>query len=558
MTASTNSNYIRAYLKQIRAGRIIVSNKVLATYEHLEKKLDHPGYWHFDEQRAAHVIEFIERFCHPSKGLAARKPLKLMLWQKALISAVYGFVNGQGIRQFKEVFLIVARKNGKSTLSSGLALYHLTKDGEAGPEVYSVATKKEQAKIIWEESCKMIHKSPALAKRLKTLVGLIRSDANDGVFRPLARDSNTMDGLNASAVFCDEIHAWRDMNLWDVLRDSMSARSQPVMFTTSTAGIVRESVYDAKYLELKHLIDGYKEADLNDENEREIGFVYELDKPDEVWDEKLWIKANPGLDVIKKRQELREKVLKAKAEPIRRKNLLTKDFNVPQNSTISYFDLTDLNQDTFDMSKLKPDYFIGGFDLSRTTDLTSACALFQVRNDRHIYILSKSWMPEETFEQHKRDNVPYAAWTQRGLLELCPGKVIDDDMVIEWFKSLVEKYDMYMYRVGFDRYSATHIIQEMGKLFGQGVLVPVAQGVKTLNIPMEQSKALIKQKIINYNNNPLLAWAMLNCEAKQDANGMIQPSKNRDLNKRIDPYAALLDALTVYLDNQEDYQARIE
>jgi phage terminase large subunit-like protein len=558
MTASTNSNYIRAYLKQIRAGRIIVSNKVLATYEHLEKKLDHPGYWHFDEQRAAHVIGFIERFCHPSKGLAARKPLKLMLWQKALISAVYGFVDAKGVRQFKEAYLIVGRKNGKSTLASGLSLYHLTKDGEAGPEVYSAATKKEQARIIWDESCKMIHKSPALAKRLKTLIGYIRSDANDGIFKPLSRDSNTMDGLNASAVFCDEIHAWKDMNLWDVLRDSMAARTQPLMFITTTAGIVRESVYDAKYLELKHLIDGYKGADLDDPNERTISFIYELDRTEELWDEKNWIKANPGLDVVKNRQDLREKVEAAKREPLRRKNLLTKDFNVPQNATVSYFDFTDLNKETFSMSELKPDYFIGGFDLSRTTDLTSACALFRVAGDKHIYVLSKSWMPEETFEAHKRDNVPYDLWIKRGLLELCPGKVIDDDAVVKWFISLVDKYDMYMYRVGFDRYSATHIIQEIGKTFGQGVLVPVAQGVKTLNIPMEQSKALIKQKIINYNNNPLLAWAMLNCEAKQDANGMIQPSKNRDLNKRIDPYAALLDALTVYLDNQEDYMARIE
>ena len=556
MTALTHCNPIREYYEAISSGEIVAPKKVIAVYQHLVDNLDNPGQYHYDSEKADRVIKFVETYCHPSKGKAAKYPLKLMLWQKAFIAAAFGFVDDAGLRQYKEVALIIGRKNGKSALSSAISLYLLFKDGELGPEVYAAATKKDQAKRIWDESVKMVKKSPALRKRCKTLVGSIVVPGNDGEFKPLSRDSNTMDGLNVSAALMDEIHAWTDQNLFDVIRDGMSSRDQPITIITTTAGTVRDSVYDKRYEKYSKIINGYSDED-GYCDERTLPIIYELDSADEVWNEDMWIKANPGLGVIKKRSDIREKVAAAKEFPEERINLLTKDFGVIQSSTVSYFEMSDLNFATFDVEALKPDYFIGGFDLSRVMDLTSAAALFQVPNDNTIYVMSMSWMPEDALQEHKHDNVPYQTWIDQGYIRLCPGNVIDDNMVCEWFRELREEYDMYMFRCGFDRYSATHLQQEMAKTFGERVLVPVAQGTKTLSLPMETSKAWLQQKKINYGNNPVLNWALLNTEAKVDTNGGIQPAKDRSLNKRIDPYAAMLDALTVYLDNLEAYTNRI-
>lgn len=552
----SNSNPILEYHDKMVDGSVIVSRKIRAVYDHLADDILHPhGEWHYDEARGQRVISFIETFCHPSKGKAARQPIQLMLWQRAMIAAMFGFVNSDGIRRFKTCFLCVGRKNGKSTLASAIALYALTKDGESGPEVYSCATRKDQAKVIWSESCNMIHKSPALRKRLKTLVGEIKSPANMGTFKPLSRDSNSLDGLNVSCALLDEVHAWQDENLYNVIRDGMSAREQPTLLITTTSGFVRESVFDMLYADAERIIRGYDDGSYVDE--RFLPLIYELDSKDELWDEDAWIKANPAIDVVKSRKDLQEKVYAAKADPAKRRNLLCKDFDVIQSSTASFFEMEDLNHDTFDIESLKPDYCVIGVDLSRTTDLTSAAALFQVPGDDHIYVESMSWMPRDTFDEHRKDNVPYQAWLDRGLLRLCDGNVINDDDVIDWMHELREKCDLFVYKVGYDRYSATHFIQRVSREFGEGVLCPVAQGVKTLSNPMEMSKKWLQSKRINYNANPLVDWALLNVQAKSDVNGNIQPAKNRDLNIRIDPYAAMLDALTVWMDNEEAYQARI-
>lgn len=555
MASTLCDNPIREYYSKISSGEIVASKKVISVYQHVIDNMDNPGQYHYDPEKANRVIYFIEHYCCPSKGAIAGKPMPLMLWEKAFVATIFGFVDDEGLRQYKEAILIIGRKNNKSGLGSAIANYMLTKDGEHGPEVYAAATKKDQAKRIWDESAKMIRKSPALRKRCKTLVGSVKCEANDGEFKPLSRDSNSLDGLNISCALLDEIHAWTDQNLYDVIRDGCSARKQPLILIMTTAGTVRDSVYDAKYEECRRIIAGYSDGSYADE--RTLPIVYELDQADEVWDEDCWIKANPGIDVIKSREDLRERVQKAKEFPEKRINLLTKDFDIIQSSTVSYFEMSDLNRSTFDIESLKPDYYIGGFDLSRVRDLTSAAALFQVPNDNTIYVLSMSWMPEDTLQEHKHDNVPYETWIEQGYIRLCPGNVIDDDMVLEWFRELREKYDIYMYRCGFDRYSATHLQQEMSKTFGESALIPIAQGTKTLSLPMETSKAWLQQKKINYGNNPVFNWALLNTEAKVDTNGGIQPSKDRDLNKRIDPYAAFLDALTVYLDNLEAYTNRI-
>lgn len=247
----------------------------------------------FDETRGNLPIQFIEKFCKHSKGKWAGQPVVLELFQKAFIQALFGFIDkDSGIRKYKKGALFIGRKNGKSTMDSGLACYMLTKDGEGGAEVYSVATKKEQSKIVWDEAVKMIRKSPQLITRCRCLVNGIFYDATESYMKAIASDSNTLDGLNAHFVIADEVHAWKDKNLLDVMNDSMSAREQPLLLETSTMGTIRESVFDNEYDYFSNVILGYEgKSDFQDETILPI--IYELDNPSEWQDEKKWYKANP-------------------------------------------------------------------------------------------------------------------------------------------------------------------------------------------------------------------------------------------------------------------------
>lgn len=260
----------------------------------------------FDEEKGRRPIEFIEKYCKHSKGKWAGKPVQLELWQKAFIEASFGFVDEDtGLRKYRKVALFVARKNGKSTIDAGLGNYMLTKDGEGGAEVYSLATKKDQAKIVWEEAKKMIRKSPALRKRCRCLVTGIYYDKTESVFKALASDSNSLDGPNGSCIIADEVHAWTDQNLLDVMEDSQSAREQPMLLETSTMGTVRESVFDKEYEYFEDILDG------TIIDETVLPIIYELDKPDEWQDELCWYKANPRLRNNKKSKHIKKQSSKS-------------------------------------------------------------------------------------------------------------------------------------------------------------------------------------------------------------------------------------------------------
>ena len=342
----------------------------------------------FDEDKANRPIEFIEKYCKHSKGKFAGKPIKLELWQKAILQSAYGFVDSEtGLRRYRKLLLLIGRKNGKSTLDSGLANFHLTKDGEHGAEVYSIATKKDQAKIVWEESKKMINKSPALKKRCRTLINGIFFDATESKFQALASDSNSLDGLNASCVIADEIHAMRDKNLIDVMYDSMSAREQPMFIETSTMGTIRESVFDNEYEYSSKVIDG------TIEDYSLLPIIYELDSREEWQNEVAWEKANPALNSIKDKEALRQKVERAKANPNELTNLLCKDFNIRMVADDHWLSFEDVDNDlTFTEEELKDTYAVGGADLSSTTDLT--CATLLVVRKGIKYVLQQYFIPQ--------------------------------------------------------------------------------------------------------------------------------------------------------------------
>jgi phage terminase large subunit-like protein len=546
-------NYIEEYYKEIVENKIIVCNKVRRTYKHLMDNINNPqGAFLFDETKANRAIKFIETFCKLTKGV--NKPFVLETWQKAFVSAIFGFVNNTGKRQYREAILIVGRKNGKTTLAAAIALYMLIADAEPSAEIYSVATTKDQSKIVWKEAKNMIHKSRELKAYCKCHVADIQCYIENGEFKHLASDSNSLDGLNTSFCIMDEMAAWKDPALYDIMNDSMSARQQPLTLITTTAGFIRKGIYDTKYKQAEDIINGYDGiGDYVDETF--LPLIYEIDDKNEWRDTSCWQKSNPGLGTIRSLQELTRDVNTAKAGHKDVKDILTKFFNVPETSSEAYLDWQDIkNEEHFDPLELKPRYGIGGFDLSRTTDLTSAAILFRVPNDPKIYVLTKSWMPEDVLERREQeDKVPYRIWIEKDYLRLCSGKMIDYHMISDWFAEIREKYDIYMYKIGYDNYGATYLTQEMTETYGESTMVEVRQGAKTLSIPLQNLKAELKSKNVIYNNDPILAWSLANLKVKRDSNANIQPDKDRHDKVRDDAAMALLDAFTVYLNSMEDY-----
>lgn len=553
-------NPILEYWELIESGKETVSRKIYLWYKHLICLIENPGEYFYSPKRANHVLEFAENFCKLSKGAGAGKPVKLELWEKAHLSAVFGFIDIEGNRQCRESLLIVGKKNGKSLLASIVGLYLLVGDGEPGPEIYSVATKKDQAKIIWTESKRMVRKSPSLLRRIKPLVSELSSELfNDGTFKPLASDSDTLDGLNVHGVLMDEIHQWKNgKNLYNIMADGTTARDQPLVYITSTAGTIREDIYDDKYAEAETLINGLFD-DVGYKDPHFFPFIYELDNRKEWTDPNCWKKANPGLGTIKKLSTLAAKVEKAKANPKLVKNLVCKEFNIRETSSEAWLTFEQLNNTTtFELAKLKPRYGIGGCDLSSTTDLTNATVIFMVPNDDNIYVLQMYWLPEDLLETRVReDKIPYDLWEEQGLLRTCPGNKVHYKYVKEWFEEVQRDLDIYIFKCGYDSWSAIYFVEDMENTFGKSVMEPIIQGKKTLSSPMKSLGADLESKRIIYNNNPILKWCLANTSIDVDKNDNIQPCKGRLGTRRIDGLAGLLDAYVTLENNLEEYKSVI-
>lgn len=559
-TYPNDYNPILEYWEKIKNGKEVVCDKTYRWYKYLVWHINNPDEYFYSPKRANHILEFAENYCCISKGDGAGSPVRLELWEKAHLAAVFGFVDINGFRQCREAVLIVGKKNGKSLLGSIVGNYMLIGDGEPGPEVYAVATKKDQAKIIWTESKRMVRKSPVLLKRIKPLVGELSSEYfNDGVFKPLASDSDTLDGLNVHCVLMDEIHQWKNgKSLYDIMADGTSARNQPLVYITSTAGTIREDIYDAKYEEATSVINGL----FDDNGYKDIHFfpfIYELDNRKEWTDEVCWKKANPSLGTIKKIETLKAKVEKAKLNSSLVKNLVCKEFNIRETSIEAWLTFEELNNTAmYDINKLKPRYGIGGCDLSSTTDLTNATIIFRVPDDENIYVLQMYWLPEDLLEQRVReDKIPYDLWQEQGLLRTCPGNKVHYKYVKEWFEEVQKEYDIYIFKVGYDSWSATYFVEDMTNCFGKNTMEPVIQGKKTLSGPMKNLGADLKKKRIIYNNNPILKWCLANTSVDVDKNDNIQPCKGSLGTRRIDGLAGLLDAYVVYERNLEDYMSLI-
>ena len=544
-------NYIIEYNKKIHSGEIVTSNRVKKIYEKLVNEIDNPSEWHFDSDRANKPIEFIEQFCRHSKGEWIGQPIQLDLFQKAYIQALFGFIDDSGNRRFKESFFLVARKNGKSTLLSSIMLYMLVADGEGGAEVVSGATKKEQASIVFKEAVNMISQSEYLRKHLKKRKTDIYFPATFSTMNALSSDSNTLDGLNLHCAVIDELHAIKDRNLYEVLKQGMSARRQPLLVMITTAGTVRENIYDDIY--------GYaiKVADGIVTDERFLPIIYELDNRDEWTNPEMWMKANPSLGTIKKHNDLVEKVERAKTNPQDISGILTKDFNIRETITGTWMTFDDINNEaTYAMNDIKDSYAIGGVDLSATTDLTCATLLVMKPNSEIKYIIQQYFIPSENLERKiNEDKVPFDIWHKQGLVTITEGNRVDYSDVTNWFIRMVKEYGIRPLWVGYDSWNAQYFTEEM-KSNGFN-MVEVRQGFKTLSTPMKELQAELTSKRINYNNNPILKWNLSNVATKGDENGNIRPVKNVSSKMRIDGAVSLLIAYTVLTQNYQDYKNMI-
>ncbi|MFF5994802.1 terminase TerL endonuclease subunit [Lysinibacillus sp. KU-BSD001] len=545
-------NYIIEYYEKIMSGEINVCRRLKQQYQKLYEQLQQPiEPYEFNIELATKPIEFIETLCRQAQGKNMGQPLILDLFQKAKLQALFGFVHKETrMRQYREVVDIRGRKNGKTTENAAISLFMQVGDGEGSAEVYFIATKLDQAKKGFSECYKMVAQSPDLSKHIKKRKTDLYFAPTFSTIQPLASDSNSLDGLNSHFVTVDELAAIKDRNIYDVMKQSTSSRDQALVSSISTNGFVRESIYDSQYEYACNVLDG------KIKDERFLAFIYELDHRDEWLDESCWIKANPGLGTIKKEEELRAFVEKAKVDASFRPTVMVKDFNMKENATSAWLTWDQLeNTAIFDIAEMGFNYGIGGFDKSETTDLTAAGVLLRRPDDDNIYFTCMFWLPEKLILQRaQEDSIPYDLFERMAILRPSGDYKVDLKDVLKWFVELREDYDIYIPWIGYDPWHVDDSsLENFAQHFGQDSMIKVRQGAVTLSTPMKELEADLGANLVNYNNNQLMKMCLANTEVKVDTNGNIAPVKTRDSRKRIDGTIALLNAYVIYLDKKNDY-----
>ena len=542
------TNYIVQYWQEMEKGNIVVSKRIYKQYQKLVQDINHHDKYIFDETKAMRPIKFIEAFCRHSKGELAGKPLILDLFQKAYISALFGFIDKDtGHRRYTESFFFVGRKNGKTTMLGAIALYMLMADGESGAEVYSVASKRDQANILFDQAHEMIKQSPDLNKNIRKRKSDLYFPHNFSKMQSLGKNSNSLDGLNAHLVVIDELHSIQDRNLYEVMKQSQSARTQPLLIMITTAGTHRGTIFDDLYEYACNVVDG------NFEDDNFLPIMYELDEKAEFKMPDRWQKANPALGISKRVEDLERKVARAKNNPSDLTGILTKDFNIREITNSAWLTFEDINnEDTFDIKDFAGTYAIGGADLSITTDLSCATLLFVDPETEQRYVHQMYWLPQDNLQKRvQEDKIPYDKWHEQGYLRLCSGNTIDYSDITDWFLEMLNEYDITPLWIYYDNYSARYWVDEM-EAYGFK-MVRTQQGARTLSLPMQNMGADLQKKKINYNNHPILKWCLTNTGIETDRNGNIVPIKNQSPKRRIDGTASLLDAYVGLFDNFEQF-----
>lgn len=485
----------------------------------------------FSRKRAQHIYSFFDKFVKHQKGELAGKPVKLELWQKFILGSLMGWVYKETeLRRFELSYVQIARKNGKSLLSSGLSLYMFMIDKEEGAECYCASTKRDTAKIVFLDTMRMIKASPILRKHTRIQESLSTIHYKNSIFKALSADKG-QDGLNIHFVSYDEFHLEKTKEMYDVLISGMGARKQPLMFIITTAGESRGGTSPCylQYEYCKQILNGTLP------NENIFAFIAEMDETDDVDNPENWFKSNPNLEVSTTLKALKQAYTRAR-DNNEMDNFMIKNMNKWIERKDAYFPMGSWKDKQLPSLDGKECYI--GVDLSSKVDLTAVTAVFPLENEEYA-ILSHCFMPSYGIEEKERkDRVPYRRWAKEGYITLIPSEVIDISFVFEYIKGLAEKYQVI--NVGLDPWNATAL---MTKLDGEGYEVhEVRQGFRTLSEPIKYAKELMLQGKFNHGNNPVLKWCTANAIVKRDANENVVLDKAQSIH-RIDAIASTITAL---------------
>lgn len=533
-------NWLTKYHEAVDKEEILVCNKLKQQIAREKSWLQDERYY-FDVNAANYTIDFIEKFCVHYKGPLAGQLVHLELWQKHLISSMMGFkLKSNDTRLCRDSSVILARKNGKTFLAGGLGLYFLTADGESAPEIYSVATKKEQANLLYKDVWTFVQRNHDLSSMLKKTKSSIDFDVNGGTLKALASDSNSLDGLNPSFWIKDEIHAWKDKNLEEVLRSGSGARLQPMGLAITTSGTVRGQVYDQTYEQLAEILSG------NIVDDTISAFIYELDDEDEVHDEDMWIKANPNIDISVSRDFLRGEYKRAQDNPFERVGVYTKNFNIPMNSTEVFFSLDECKRNPYDESILEGSFGFMGLDMGLTTDITVLTYLMPETEtpDGITRRYTKQWyiVPEERVPVRLReDKVNYLEYVDMGEAVLCPGDRTKATWVLNFIEEIIDKYDLNVMKFGIDPWRANHILETYQDTYGDDFAVAVHNGYrKALTPTIYNLQADLRGKHL-YHNSYLLEMNLAGCVGDIDKDDTVKLIKKQSRH-RIDGSHSLVYA----------------
>lgn len=535
MAARRRSSPVDAYAEDVLAGRIVTGPLVRLAAERHVRDLDagKSRGLRFDHNAAEHALDFFQ-FLRHSKGEWAGERFDLAAWQSFAVGSIFGWRRADGLRRFRTGYVEVGRKNGKSSVAAGVGTYLFVGDQEPGAEVYTSATKRDQARIVHSEAVRMVKSSPELAPHIMVFKDNLSILGTASKYEPLGADADTLDGLNVHGAIVDEIHAHKTRNLWDVLETATKARRQPMMLGITTAGYDRTSICWELHEYSRRVLEGAIEDDAW------FAYIACLDPEDDWADESVWIKANPNLGVSVKLDQLRESAKKAQESIAYRNTFRRLHLNqwTEQHTAWIPMEVWEENAQPVDPEELRGKDCCAGLDLSTTTDITALVLDFKLEGGIHK-LLCYFWIPAETVtERSRKDRVPYAAWVQQGLVQATEGNVVDYDVIRA---KIIELHDIYrINEFAIDRWNATQLTSQ---LMAEGYQVlPFGQGFRDMSPATKEFEKLVLGRKLHHGGNPVLRWMMSNVAIKQDPAGNIKPDKAKSTD-RIDGVVAAIMAV---------------
>jgi phage terminase large subunit-like protein len=521
-----------AYAESVITGkRAACKWERMACQRHIDDQKRGVFYW--DEVAAGKAIKFFAQLRH-YKGAHAGHSFELQPSQQFMIGSIYGWKTHEGgPRRFRYAYIEIPRKQGKTTMSAGVGIMGILE--EPGAEVYSVATKEDQAKIGWRDGRAMIKGSPGLTEMLSMRVKEIRFDNRESIWRPLGSDSETLDGLNPSLALMDELHAWSSRDLWDVIDDGMGARLQPMIFQITTAGSNKFGICMEQRRHTCSILEGTVTDD------HYFGIIFTIDEGDDPHDPATWHKANPLLGVAKTLEFMQQQSDMAKMLPGKLNAFLNKQLNVWTEQEVRWLSphAWDDCAGEIEESSLVGESCVGGLDMAATTDISALVRYFPSSTGAPDIIVPTFWIPEDTIqERSRRDRVPYDQWAKEGIVRATPGNVVDYDRVRA---DILEMHEQTPFiELAYDPWNLTQLATQ---LQGDGVVVvPFRQGFASMSPAAKELEKRLLGKTMNHGGNQVLRWMAGNVAIEQDAAGNIKPSKRKS-TERIDGIVALTMAI---------------